>query len=83
MRIQKIERNVNQNRREIVLKMQNTVKHDEAEFTDIQRRYENLNRARKRCFENHGRCLRFWGLQKKEQDEIFDYTMQTNLVVNK
>ena len=83
IKIQKIERNVNHNRREIVSKMQNIVKHDEAEFKDIQRRSENLNRARKRCYENHGHCLRFWNLQKKEQDKIFDYTMQTNLVVNK
>lgn len=83
MRIQKIERNINYNRRKIVSKMQNTVEHDETEFKDIQRSYESLNRARKRCFENHGRCLRFWSLKKKEQDKIFDFTMQTNLVVNK
>jgi len=79
--VQKIETNINKSRREISSQIQNSGKMYDDEFKDIQRRYESINRTRKRCYESHGHCLRYWSLRKKSQDKIYDYTIPPRLII--
>lgn len=83
MTIQKIERDINHSRREIASLIQNTENNYDEEFKDIQLKYESINRIRKRCYENHGHCLRYWSLKKKDQDKIYDYIAPSNVILNK
>ena len=81
--IQEIDRNISLSRREITSQIQQSEKQYEEEFKEIQRRYESINRTKNRCYENHGRCLRYWSMKNKDQNKIYDYIMTTNTILNR
>ena len=65
-KILKLERELSFNRRKATLGLKDVNEYDEEDDIDIQRKYDTFKRLRSRCFENHGHCLRFWRLSKKD-----------------
>ena len=67
-KIIRLERELNGDRRKAILRLKDERDYEDEVFVDIQKQYESIKRLRERCFEKHGRCLRFWRLRKNRND---------------
>ena len=68
-KILKLERGLNSNRRKAALGLKDGNDYIDEDFADIEKQYDSFKRLRERCFENHGRCLKFWRLRKRKIEE--------------